>query len=536
MLKKRIIIMIFLCIGVLTFYIRAETASQVYDTDISKGLGALKQNENDSALFYFWQASQKGMSQDSLFYFLAELYINRGIYDTALALNYAIKAEKENDFKRGALKQRYGIFSVLGMINRADETLDSLWFNKGRTARDFLPGVYIYSSTGYNSDYEWNKLKYPWHTKEIQPTGNTIAGFNHDLRLRATWRIPVKRTKSFFFAGEGSLGKPYRAEYEKLDGDSVSYAGGITCGFNGLFDHLQVSYTWVRKKSYFNKLSSANSITVLFTDFTDRNFYFINALYGIEVGRQWKIENQYINLLGNITGRLHKSNQISVGALAMLLIMDAVPFNDSTYRRDIVDFEKALDTTFPGMVFITTNPSVIQGVYTHNTKQYMPNTNITLSPSVAFEQSLPARFSITANVQWAFAYYFKKYEWSDFKMEMEENMPYHVTINKADNQYYWIMKKSIFKSDITGDIFDDFTHGPIERHSRRRIDNSLSLALSLRHIFKMAGTLEFKGGAGKMWSTLSDDLPVSVQNWNWHTGMQWYKHITWARKNRHEVY
>ncbi len=220
----------------------------------------------------------------------------------------------------------------------------------------------------------------------------------------------------------------------------------------------------------------------------------------------------------------------------MLLIMDAVPFNDSTYRRDIVDFEKALDTTFPGMVFITTNPSVIQGVYTHNTKQYMPNTNITLSPSVAFEQSLPARFSITANVQWAFAYYFKKYEWSDFKMEMEENMPYHVTINKADNQYYWIMKKSIFKSDITGDIFDDFTHGPIERHSRRRIDNSLSLALSLRHIFKMAGTLEFKGGAGKMWSTLSDDLPVSVQNWNWHTGMQWYKHITWARKNRHEVY
>ena len=111
MLIKRINVFLLLCVGLL---VNTEIEAQDYRDDISNGLSALKEHDSDSALYYFWTASQKGMSQDSLYYFLAEMYISRSVYDTALGLNYAIKAEDESDFKRTVLKQRYSIFSYLG--------------------------------------------------------------------------------------------------------------------------------------------------------------------------------------------------------------------------------------------------------------------------------------------------------------------------------------------------------------------------------------------------------------------------------------
>ncbi|MBN1980089.1 MAG: hypothetical protein JW795_01050 [Chitinivibrionales bacterium] len=535
-MNRTAILLLWSIFGFLFPCTRSVSAAEGYTRHVELGLHAIQQKSFDSALVWFWKAAKTGMSRDSLYYFLAELYRVKNVFDTALALNYSIKAAPKSMLKRRTLVQRYVIFNTLQMKNRAEETLDSLWINKSQTVNALVPGFHLKTSLGYGTDFEWHERDYPWHTKECQPQGYTVAGLDHSLGLSAAWRLPIKRSSAFFLNGKGTVRKPYSAEYEKLDGDSIAYTGGFVAGFDGIFDNFQISYEWERKKSYLNSLSSVNCVNILFSQCTDKNLISVSTLYGIDLENGRQINNQYLTILGNIVQSLNRSNQVSVSSSAMVLHMDALTFHDSTYTYQILDFAQALDTTtIPGMVLLKTEPSVVQGVYEHNAKTYLPNSNLTVNSAFAFERSLPLQLSISTRMIWTYAYYLEKYTWSDFKLTETDPMTNKVAFDEKTSQYYWITETSDFKSNITGEIFDHFTRGPIERHCERRVDNTLSATLTLQRRFIRAGVFELQTGVGKTWSTLDEALPTVLHDWNWFAGIQWRTNILWLRKNEEGI-
>jgi hypothetical protein len=517
---------VLLCIPIL-----AEPDTPKYYNDIEKGIASLKEEEPDSALFYFWQASLKGMPRDSLYFFLAKIYIVRGVFDTALALNYAINAPVKSSFKRATLQQRYVIFSYLNLTHRANETLDSLWEHRDITARDFLPGIRFYSSTGYNSDYKLKTIKYPWHEPGITPNTDTIGDFDHAFRIISSWRIPIKRSVGLLLQGQGTVRKPYLAEAEFFERDSLDLSGRLGIGLDGLFKHFQVQYEWMRKKNYLHSLVSTNTVSLFYSDFNEKMFYFVNILYGVDIGKKWSINDQYVNILANLCKAISPVNRLSVNVGGTFLIMDEFVFNQRTYTFPVLDFARAVDsTTLPGMVFLKQNGNTITDTLRYNTTQSMPNSNVSLSPSLRFEQDLPLNFSIQFGLQWIFTYYYDDYQWSDFKLDSLNVITNMVTYDNNTGDYYWVTELSDAKANIKGDVFSHFTYGPLERHSKKRIDNCLSIGMAIRKLFTKVGILELESELCKAWSTLFNDAPVPIQDWNWYVALQWRKRFYWKKK------
>lgn len=509
----------------------SESGTPIYLDYIEKGTNSLKNEKSDSALYYFWQASVNGMPRDSLYFFLARLYITQGVFDTALAFNYAINAPDKSSFKRAALKQRYIIFSYLNLSRRAEETLDSLWAHREKTVRDFLPGIQFSSSIGYTGDYKLKTIKYPWHEPGISPNNDTITDFDHLLRIVSSWRIPIKRSVGLIFHGQGTVRKPYLAEAGFIEKDSLDISGRFGIGLDGILKHIQVTYEWMRKRNYLHSLVSTNMLSLFYSDFNENMFYFVNVLYGIDIGREWAVNDQYINILASLCRNLNPVNRLSFNLGGTFLFMDEYVFNQRAYTFPVLDFAKAVDsTTLPGMVFLKQNSNTITDTLRHSTTQAMPNSNVSLTPSVQFEQDLPLNFSIQVGIQWIFTYYYDKYQWSDFKLDSLNIMIDMVTYDNTTGEYYWVTELSDSRENISSDVFSHFTYGPLERHSQRRIDNYLLFGLTIRKAFKRVGFLELNSEIGKAWSTLFEDAPVPIQDWSWNIAMQWRKRFYWKKK------
>jgi len=508
----------------------AETDQPLYSNNVNKGIISLKSLETDSALWYFWNASLQGMSKDSLYYFLAELYIVKETLDTALMLNYSIKADTRSGFKRALLQQRFLIYSGLGLSQRASETLDSLWDNRITTAKDFLPGIKINTLTGYNSDYELLSNRYPWHPVTVTPRNDTVADFDHALRITTSWVIPLRQKLGLLLAGKGTLKKPYLAESAFFDRDSIDFSGGCAVGLSGLFDRMQIEYEWERRKNYLNTLTSTNSISVLYSGYNDRLLYFVNVLYGMDIGGGWKINDQFASLLCGLSRNIGAKNRLGFNLVSTALMMDELVLNRNAYLLPVIDFRNAADTAaIPGAVLIKVNQSTIIDTVALNAEQVIPNSYIAVMPSVLFERDLMFDISAGITVQWSFNYYFKEYTWSDFKLDSTDIMTRVLTFKNSDpDEYYWVKETFALKDDIQGSLFNHFTYGPVERFSKKRIDNGLKVSLTFRRAFRWLGVFEIEGAAGKSWSTLYPDLPFSIQDWHWYMVMRWYKRFSWG--------
>lgn len=504
-------------------------------SEIQKGLNALENNKPDSALFYFWKASKNGMSKDSLYYFLTEIYIQKKVLDTALMLNYAINSNRNSDIKNQVLMQRHTIFVLLNLSKRADETLDSLWDNRIKTVKNFLPGIKCYSATGYHSDYEYKQIDYPWRKNmSTESEGKTISGMNYQFIITPCWHVPLKRSLSLLLSGKGVLHKNYAAVSGPFDKESYSYSGGVAIGIDGLFKKIQVIYEWERKRSYLQSMTSSNSINVFYSKFSRKTLLFANVLYGIDIGDNLYVNDQYVNVLGGLSKNIGNKSEINFNFGLSCLFMEALEFNDSIDIFQVVDFEKALKTDIPNSVYLEIDSNVIIGTVYNNIVQIMPNSQISISPRITIRRKFLQSFEFSLGLQWKNTRYFENYQWSDYGVDSNDinvPIPYKVTKEDDSDQYHFIIESFMEKTENGTDNFESFTEGSITRYSKKRIDNSLYADFSFSRRAGNMGVVEFVCVIGKNWSSLSSSLPSTIPNWDWHVSMNWRKQFSWTKKS-----
>jgi hypothetical protein len=93
-----------------------------YNSSLERGLRQLQAQQYDSAQVSLYVAFKDGMSKDSLYYMWANLYIQKGVYDSALALNAAL-IDTASIWQNRTLNQRYLIYKMLGWEDDASGLL-----------------------------------------------------------------------------------------------------------------------------------------------------------------------------------------------------------------------------------------------------------------------------------------------------------------------------------------------------------------------------------------------------------------------------
>lgn len=111
--QKYFLVYLFFFIFVLTFLLQSSVYGMNHiDTLLQRGDSCLTKSDFQCAKSNYVQAHLKGMSQDSLCYIIANLYIVKGSYDTALVYNFACKTTYP-EFQDRAEKQRKLILDTL---------------------------------------------------------------------------------------------------------------------------------------------------------------------------------------------------------------------------------------------------------------------------------------------------------------------------------------------------------------------------------------------------------------------------------------
>lgn len=179
---------------------KPPTAAQASWAD---GVASVNIGDLASADVLLKAAFSAGIGEDSLYYLWSAIFLAKGVYDTALALNYAIKFDSSCSIYNEVLLQRYTIYSTLGWEREAALLLDTLERTpKGRLRRIIPEGVLYLSGGGYTEEDVADR-NYPYATAaDSMVTLNNGAGV---ASLRLGWRIPVGHKRGFGLGGVGGM-------------------------------------------------------------------------------------------------------------------------------------------------------------------------------------------------------------------------------------------------------------------------------------------------------------------------------------------
>jgi|GEM_PF-3593603 len=482
--------------------------------DLLKKSSIFLNNDNyDSASFYLDQARNYGLSKDSFFFRYSEIYCQKGVFDTALAFNYAIKVSQSGTLYRSKFEQRYMIYSMLGLKSEAQKAIDSIGNSITPVKKKksfYLPQI----TAGLDGNYSTSNILtsdnyYDFANHKMSDYKENELGLNFNCSIKLDLPWPENR---FFSIGTGY--KNWQSSGQtKISSDSLAHAWNVFAQINN-FHSFTFNYTFSREKNLSQFFLSSNSLSISWlksnNDFSsfggfsftgkislsDSRIY--NQLYSLYSFYEWpltRLFSPFINLIAyyyiidrsiisqtvnqiNITGDLNdpiflKSNFDTIKKPSPPVTMQ----NKLDYRNQkIANFEPFLIVT-----------------------KKLPNSTFTLAPAIDNSFPLFNKIILKTSIGYTFTCYTDYYEW----IVVTDYLAYHVD------------DSLLYRIDEPMDYNGGLDQEPINMIKKRRIDNTISFALSLARPIWKVGDFLIEGSVEKTFSNMSDYAPADIPDWSW---------------------
>lgn len=521
--------------------IAASSATSIpgYRASCRRGKAALQSLYLDSAKFHFFLAYKKGMPVDSLYYFLAEIYMARHTYDSALALNYAIGKSESNSFEMRILKQRYFIYSGLGWGKMAETVLDSMKQLTSYRAIGLVPQISFKIGTGYKYEKQTVDTVLPWGIENYDASDGILYKTECNLR----WELPLL-PKNRFHTGVGiKAEKPYWTGSDVEVMDSVSFSAQAFFGVDNIFDHISMGYD-NKYKRYYNKSNVfGHSLNLSYSMYSHTTLWFLTGFYSIDFDNEYKLDNQTFSIMSYNDLFLQKKWGVNLLFSVMGYFANAMSehfYSDTIYALYIYHVETKgnqveyyTDNTFTNKLDTTGLLWTSFSSMLHNSanEEYMtrvtPQKHLSYNATISYNRELFKKIIGRIGLQWQLSHYLKEYEWiscdrTTFRKLKTKKI---LALDKDDKQYYYFNDPPHIYPIDTKNIVEDISNetAVLVYHNKKRVDSFLGLNLSLEREFHRIGTLSIRGNLGKTWSTLKEDSPFEIQDYYGAVSCQWNK-------------
>ncbi len=503
-----------------------ENDSLSADYFLNQCLHFVSENKFDSAGICLDEARTAGLSKDSFFYYLSEMYIQKSALDTAIVFNYAIKATDNDSMHVKKFEQQYIIYSMLNLTNEANKASDSIKFHNSSLAKKdvfTLPKL----SYGMTGDYE--------KTQSTQSDSNLLtSGFSYDLDCSIKWNLPWPKGDLFTIGADYSNNKS--PEIQNLNSDSLAHTWGISFQINDIKSY-SLAYKFERRKNRLSYYSSCNSLHLtwikpitdkkgftgysLMANITQADSKVSDQIYGgyFFMEKPYSKKGSFGFSLNTYTVQM--KNNLCFGNFRVLHVTDL----DST--KQVFLKPSSLDTikkpSGPKIESITKYHDSILANFTDTSFLISKITNsyFSLSPSISNTLLLFAGIKTKTEIEWTFTYYPDYYQ---VKNPFNSLLSYqYIGKSLADNQL-------ISLSDINNPS-DRYNWQKITLSKKRRIDNTLTLNISFEHAIWRLGTFTLNSVVEKNFSTLKGWTIIEIPDWSWNISSSFILNFPFANKS-----
>ncbi|HMA63888.1 MAG TPA: hypothetical protein VKO63_01775 [Chitinispirillaceae bacterium] len=459
----------------------------------------LSSNQIDSAIYYLDISRNAGLSKDSFLYHYATIYLEKGVLDTALAFNYALKPEKTSPLYKSKFEQRYLIFSLLGLKDEAVKAFDSLGIVSEPVQKNRISFPKLSLSVGetYKQAQE--------NTSDDDPLlqtmkKSTTSGFGTDLSASIKWDIPWPKRDRF------TIGTSYtNTESSDHKADSLAHSWSAFLQINNL-GPFAASYTFSRDKSLSQSYTSSNALNLsLFipdSSYTKIGGFSLNGKFTLSHS---ELTQQIYSLFGFFDTKItsHYSLNINIFFIAMLIDKSVI---DHTLPVSNISGSDFLGNNMK----IITKPDVLTDLYIGRITQaqrdttivlfQIPNSTISISPSFDNTFSIFWKLSLKVSLGYSLSLYTEDYIWYNPK-DPDIALARDVTTGKLYN---------INSLSVSGVSIDTLER---QEFRKRRIDNAFQIGITLSRPVWRIGDFSIGGTYEKVFSNMSDYSPVAIPDW-----------------------
>jgi hypothetical protein len=480
-------------------------------------LGALSAGLVDSAFIYLGDAVKNGLTDDSLYYLWAEIYIARGSLDTALALSIAGQRADKGTLTQHMRTQRYHIYLALGLKKDADELLDTI-LGSLPPARRSIPRFTIHASLGGNRRGSRERQPYPFTTET--PRVESLLNPGGDLSPSLAWFLPLKNGMVLVPGLNYSFTNGIEREEFKLD--SLNHALGISVDLKNIGRGFSLGCAFQGRISQFGDRSAVNTATLSRSAIRSSGLSFSSLMYSVEIDENETVSYQAFWLMHYLTRKLTENMSLTIMPLATCFLTDDIvtPWESSImYIEDpnadtVRHYTDASCTnlipipqSWAEQLFLPSRYYAASGPRT--VTMTAPESYCGVSPGAGLALALPHGFSIEAILKGMVNYYLKEHEWVSYSSPYVSGRPDDgawLAYSRSDGRYYVL--------DELGNIRLEKYSGPldIKEIKKRRIDFMAGGEVLLERSLGKCGAVGVNGSIKKYHSTLQNDLPVKIKD------------------------
>jgi len=504
-------------------------------------------HQPDSALWYFLLAYKTGMPDDSLYYFWAELYIGRGVLDSALALNLAVTAKQKSRFLYRIYKQRKQIYQRLKWNTDAEHIQDTL-STFSRYRRSFLlPDISLSGGTGYREDHDKAEEPYPYHTEADAMVTEYHPLYSGEASL--LWGMPFVREGLFELGMFGRFGRDYLNNASSDRMDSLDFSAGFTGKAHNLFHDVSLELSVSGRVDYAKRVFYENAVSLFHSSFHKHLMHILFAQYEMELFESMDIRNHSFASAMFLSGFRQSKKWSMFGAISCNGYFTDSYTGYSPFSRMYIErahlggteqfFQHYYDGSFETPIPLPTNSFDPQKVveYKENTdvivfENYLPQSYLSFGGDVGWNVKVFPLCTVTPSINWIMSYYLESYRWFDFDVSLETLQTFqdptgmYLAYSKEDNAY--------FIAEQPNNLRNEAYYGPlsITRVTARRIDNRVQAKMDCTFKTHAGFRFSVESGVARIFSTLSDNAPVDIPHWDWRARVQAYCDISLSEKIR----
>jgi hypothetical protein len=504
-------------------YSKTPPVALPYQSLCEQGQQALQRMDHDSATILFLRAYQQGMAAESLYYYWAEVYRSKGVYDSALTLNYAQSTLPQTTLRFKTLLQRQGLYRQLKWQEDADALSDSLWHFAPYRHRYLQPTVDIRANFGYGSK---STLSNGWPATQM--LAENEQGVGGRARGELTWDSPRFLRGHLLYGIYGDIAKPYWTQTASSASDSLSSGGGVFVKVNDIAKKLSVHYrnslqrTWDTQLR-FQHLGEATLYTMV-------GPWLGYVLGGVEVGFDTLYSHDNLQwwagtgLTQGTTERLRWSFSLFANGLVdeplQGLTVKKLYMDDVTLQKPRFYASSSTSDTIAYSYF-TPARDIAAAVREYDVVTTLPQTSVSLQPRVGAEFEL-RRYRIKLAAGAFFALYPQPYAWYDLITADGLQIDGYTVIDKAGGGSYWLPDEVLVNAN------QGLLSRPVARsvHNVKRIDFGPSAELSVETTLGRWGVATLATSFSDNLSPTREKLPVEVAGVSWSVGLEWTKTVT----------
>jgi hypothetical protein len=498
------------------------TAETPYEKYCDSGLKLLNKNMYDSSLIQFQHAVKNGLPHDRMFYFFAQVYLEKGALDTALALN--LSSQPLNKTSRiQLLSQRQIIYSTLGLKKEEQSIADSIAMEGAVfTASRLIPDISFSVRAGI---YRLEELRSLMQIAELEPplyTESKSTSPNAGGLLDIRWWMSAGRFCRWYLGAAGRADKIRFLRPIKLDAtlkDSVSVMAGVKTGLHfhsrlqidGELSRLRDSYgrtftyakTWINASVPFSFAAASFDATYAYRSaaedlaashtpgldiFASRRFGSLTAFTDFSCAANLQREQ--------ISDELEYERYFIADTAHPLVF-----YTDSAGSDIIANPESKYD-------FIRFQIEIVAAGNEQHVRATIPFGVVTPGARIGLRRALRPDVYIKGIISWAGEFYAGEHVWHTYDGPQYPETIVRIAHSRADGNDYLLLRLNEYDRAVCA--------GPVNiiTHRQRRIDNTISANLFFEYDAGLLTDLSAAFYFARTFTTLDKTAPVISVPWN----------------------